>query len=275
MEARLPPARKAALLQELQEFHRRTKCTQRELLSLIGKMSFACKVVPAGRISYAGLLSLVRVDDSFIITCASPRKRSETSSGGWNFLNLEMVVVYYWNPSGHTRQTCSCTQIPQDMVLTGQGRWLTAQRKLSIEWKELYAIVVATAAWGHLWSCKRLLFYCDNQAVCTIWSSGISKDPKLMQLVRQLYFIAAKGNFTILVCHIGFPGDRNLIADTLSRFQVQRFHQLAPEASLAPTPIPANMITGQLWLYQFASIASSTRAMYTSGWHWYLWVLPQ
>ena len=50
MTARLPAAKKEELLSDLQQFIHRHKCCKRELLSLIGKLSFACKVVPAGRI---------------------------------------------------------------------------------------------------------------------------------------------------------------------------------------------------------------------------------
>jgi len=52
IEASITMDRKQALLEELQSLHDRIprKCTKREPLSLIGKLSFACKVVPAGRI---------------------------------------------------------------------------------------------------------------------------------------------------------------------------------------------------------------------------------
>ena len=35
------------------------------------------------------------------------------------------------------------------------------------------------------------------------------------------------------------PGTANLIADALSRQQVQQFRKIAPEAEAEPTPIPA------------------------------------
>lgn len=58
MEARLPLAQKTTLLKDLRGFKGVTKCIQRELLSLIEKMSFACKVVPAGRIFLRWLIDL-------------------------------------------------------------------------------------------------------------------------------------------------------------------------------------------------------------------------
>ena len=59
-EAKLPEEKLTALQQELQHFQNRATanqtCTKRQLLSLIGKLSFACKVIPAGRIFLSRLL---------------------------------------------------------------------------------------------------------------------------------------------------------------------------------------------------------------------------
>ncbi len=47
-----------------------------------------------------------------------------------------------------------------------------------------------------------------------------------MQLVLSLYFIAAKGNFTVSVSHI--HGVNNTLADALSRGHVEKFKAKAP-----------------------------------------------
>ena len=91
-----------------------------------------------------------------------------------------------------------------------------ALRDHSIQFKELFLIYLYTACylWGHPFSQKRLLFHCDKLTVTNIWHSGTSKCPEIMSLVRKLFFIAAKDNFTVNVKHI--PGIDNTIADTLS-----------------------------------------------------------
>ena len=58
MEASITSERKQSLLSELQLLHTHHKCTKHELLSLIGKLSFACKVLPAGRIFLRRLIDL-------------------------------------------------------------------------------------------------------------------------------------------------------------------------------------------------------------------------
>ena len=50
MEASITAKRKDSLLQELHNLYPRRICTKWQLLSLIGKLSFSCKVLPAGRI---------------------------------------------------------------------------------------------------------------------------------------------------------------------------------------------------------------------------------
>ena len=58
MEASITLECKEALLVELNQLYWRRRCKKQELLSLIGKLSFACKVVPSGRIFLHRLIGL-------------------------------------------------------------------------------------------------------------------------------------------------------------------------------------------------------------------------
>ena len=122
------------------------------------------------------------------------------------------------------------------------GRWLQAQWPAEhlhkdITWKELYAITAAVNTWGNLWECKKVLFHCDNEAVCAIWHKGSTKQPEVMALVRMLYFCAARYNIHVLIVHI--VGTNNAIADALSCSQMERFRHLEPDAANQPDHIPA------------------------------------
>ena len=57
-----------------------------------------------------------------------------------------------------------------------------------------------------------------------------------MDLVRAITILTLVHNFTFTAKHI--PGLDNSIADSLSRFQMDRFHLLAPNASPTPYTIP-------------------------------------
>ena len=50
MQAYITMERKRDILQAIQELQGKRTCKKRRLLSLIGKLAFACKVVPPGRI---------------------------------------------------------------------------------------------------------------------------------------------------------------------------------------------------------------------------------
>jgi len=70
-----------------------------------------------------------------------------------------------------------------------------------------------------------------------VWETGTRKSPKIMALVRILFYCATHNNFNICVQHI--PGVDNVIADALSRSQQDHFRRLAPKANLHPDNIPA------------------------------------
>ena len=73
--------------------------------------------------------------------------------------------------------------------------------------------------------CKRIQLYCDNQGVVEVINSRRSNVPRVMDLVRDLTLCTLQHNFYFRAVHV--PGINNNIADSLSRFQMERFHQLA------------------------------------------------
>ena len=58
MMAGISLERKADLILSIQSLRRKDRCTKYQLLSLVGKLSFVCKVIPAGRIFLRRLLDL-------------------------------------------------------------------------------------------------------------------------------------------------------------------------------------------------------------------------
>ena len=108
-----------------------------------------------------------------------------------------------------------------------------------INFKELFAIVAAAFTFGKEWYGKQIIFYSDNLNVSTIWSSGTSKNPLLMRLVRALFLHSARNDFNILIKFI--PGKDNVLADLLSRSQVHRFKQLHRDADKFPTQLPTRV----------------------------------
>ena len=111
--------------------------------------------------------------------------------------------------------------------------------KASMALFELYPIVMAAVLWGEQWCRKRIVVHCDNAATVEIINKRRSKIPFIMKFVRKLVWHQAKNSFVIRAKHIGTAS--NTIADALSRFQINKFRQLAPRADPEPTTcLPAS-----------------------------------
>ena len=248
-ELRLPQEKLTELLSLLSTWSSITKCTKRQLLSLIGKLHFATKVIPAGRIFLRRLINRSTAVDALHHHLYLNSDTRADIAWWRNFLPI-------WNGSApilEPKWTLSTTlQLFTDASsLHGfgayyqgawfRGNWLPQQQLnpttgISIAWQELYAIVAAAAAWGHTWSGRRIMVHCDNKAVVEIWDHYTSKSSTIMSLVRTLHFIAAMNNFHIRISHI--QGVDNTIADALSRDQMSIFHQLVPDANITMTQVP-------------------------------------
>ena len=124
-----------------------------DLLSLIGLLSFAAKVVPPGRTflrrmidlstSLSSLDSAVTLTDSFI-------------KDMWWHSFIEL-----WN--GHSLQLYidSAGSVGYGAYFQGHwfnGMWCAGDMSKSIQWKELYPMVLAATTWGQLWTRRRILF---------------------------------------------------------------------------------------------------------------------
>ena len=120
--------------------------------------------------------------------------------------------------------------------------------------RNFFPLVETASLWGHTWATKRVEFCSDNMAVVSVLSSGPSKDPNLMVLLRYLSLVAARNSFAFTASYT--PGRGNSIADALSRFDFQRFHHLASHAAPMATPIPPSLLAQLLvtWLKSANSI---------------------
>ena len=159
----------------------------------------------------------------------------------WN--GRSFFLLPDWTPAPHLQLfTDSSGTIGFGAYCQGEwfnGRWTAAQLERSIQWRELYPIVLAAAVWGHRWCTLRIRLLCDNLAIVRCLISGSSHCPHVMSLLRSLFLLTAKYNFTISAQHI--PGTHNVIADSLYRFHMQVFRSHAPQASSQPCPLPPSL----------------------------------
>ncbi|KAE8289472.1 hypothetical protein D5F01_LYC11173 [Larimichthys crocea] len=101
---------------------------------------------------------------------------------------------------------------------------------------EIYPVIIAAILWGHEWSKKTIAIYSDNSAAVDIINKGRSHSLDIMQFIRRLTLVSAQHQFIIRASYI--PGHKNAIADSLSRFSLQKFKLLAPDSDPLPTPTP-------------------------------------
>ena len=90
----------------------------------------------------------------------------------------------------------------------------------SIVHLEMLNIVVAPRVWGHFWQHSLITIFCDNQAVVSVVDTSKTRDPFLGLCIRNIWLLTARWDIQLLVKHI--PGNKNYIADTLSRVYSNR-----------------------------------------------------
>ena len=247
-ELRLPQDKLTRLQILIQKWLGKKSCTKRELLSLIGHLQHACRVVPPGR-------SFLRRMIDLSATAKELHHHIRLNAGFRSDLQWWAMFLSDWNGVRLLSvRSIACSK----MVITsdasgnwGCGAFCTNNRWFQVQWpdswssvhitvKELLPIVVACAVWGKAWKGMTVKVRCDNAAVVCIVNSGRSKDHRAMHLMRCLFFFLANYNMFIFAEHI--PGKDNVAADSLSRDNLCLFRHQVPSAAPDPTPIPDELL---------------------------------
>ena len=131
------------------------KCVKRELLSLIGKLSFACKVVPAGRIFLRRLIDLSMTVKHLHHHIRISRDAQLDLVWWYDFLpswsGSSLILDTHWTTSSDMKLYTDASGTEgwgafwSDRWL--QARWSPTQADMPILWKELFAIVSAVNSW--------------------------------------------------------------------------------------------------------------------------------
>ena len=246
-QIRLPRDKLKGLLELLAEWRKKKASTKRDLLSLIGSLSHACKAIKPGRTFLRRLIDLSTVakhNDHFIRLNKSARSDIE-----WWF-----QFARQWNGTAMLSSIAwSDPQITLTSDASGgwgcgaycglewfQLRWSGPTKEFNITVKELIPIVIAAALWGSQWAGSTVKARCDNAAVVAIINRGSSKDQEVMHLMRCLAFIAARYQFSIRASHLS--GVCNTLADALSRDRLSRFRSHHPQARSRPSAISPELL---------------------------------
>ena len=248
LEARLPVNKVHRINNILVSFLDKKSCTKRELLSLLGHLNFASRVIRPGRSFVSHLIFLsTKVKELHHYVKLDTEVRSEIRM--WQlFLQEWNGVSFFLDDNITAAADMHLFTDATDKAFGGifQNKWFQSlfpkdllildNHSPSMALIELYPIVIACFLWGKQWNKKRILFHCDNMATVQILNKGRSKNNVINKLMRMLTWITAQCNFTVHAEHV--PGKLNDIADAISRFQMKKFRSLAPDTDPHPTPCP-------------------------------------
>ena len=245
MEMRISDERLDDVMSELSKWQSRKSCTKRELLSLIGKLNFVSRVVKPGRTFVRRMIELSK-KIKHLHYKVKLNKQFQKDIQWW------LQYLPDWNGKCMIPNTAEYHHLYTDAIDIGfggycEGDWFaeeytsTDERKdKSINWREIEAVAVAAATWGHQWQGKRVIFHCDNDCIVQVVNSGTCRSPEIMDLVRTLFFISARHEFSIHCQYINT--NDNVLADALSRMDFARFHRECLHAS--PHQVIPACITG-------------------------------
>lgn len=244
MSMRLPKDKVESAIQDIKAMYKRKKVSLRDIQSLIGTLNFACRVITPGRAFLRRLISLtVGVKKRHHLIWLTKEARLDLSA--WliflqSFNGISMLLPNKWTSSNEIRMYSDASGAGFAAILG--SRWFQGQfppdwQDVNIAIKELLPVVLAMKLWGPaLLKNSRILFFCDNESVVYIINAQTSKDPVIMKLVRSLVVTTMTFNIHIRAKHI--KGRHNVLADMLSRFQVQEAHATAPWLRQNPELIP-------------------------------------
>ena len=111
----------------------------------------------------------------------------------------------------------------------------------SIMLRELLPVVIAAAIWGQEWRNSVVRVRCDNEGAVAAINSGYSKVQGILHLLRCLFFFRAYYGIHIKAEHI--PGSQNVLADAISRGNLQLLFSQVPGTSSGHTPVSQEVLS--------------------------------
>ena len=85
-----------------------------------------------------------------------------------------------------------------------------------------------------------VVFFTDNAALVDILNKQSSKHTTVMTFLRPLILCCLRHNIFFKARHV--PGLQNSRADFISRFQIDSFKAITPDADPFPTPVPRSLL---------------------------------
>ena len=248
--SRLPDDKIANLRSIIEELLPLPKVTLKQLQSLLGHLNFACRVVAPGRPFCSRVARLMA---GLQAPHHHTRIPKEVKADLWNWLDFlgNYNGVSLWQDTLNMRNDF---QVHSDAAgslgfgLYWRGRWCAKHWPAAwqgeaitrdLTFLEFFPIAVAVHLWVEEFRDHRVCFWSDNQAVVNVLAKQSSRSSRVSALLRAFVLHCLRSNIMFSARFI--PGISNEIADALSRFQMERFRSLAPEAQEHPEYFPEHL----------------------------------
>jgi len=201
----------ASILQWMQPHDRtvpKRSGKKRDLLSLIGLLHHATKVVRPGRAFVQNLIdaaaSVPALDHHVHLSPAAKADLCWWHSflPMWNGVSVLPPESPGFTLVSDASGSWGCGALSESRWF--QLPWPVSWLNVPISPKELVPIIVAVALWGPLWAGSKVRCLCDNMAVVYAVNKGAAKDPHLMRLLHILAFWCAMFNIFLVAHHL--PG---------------------------------------------------------------------
>ena len=238
----VPEEKLAQIKQVCAQWQHKAHCSKRDLQSLLGRLLYVTKCVKASRPFLNRMLELLRQADKQEKVVLTEDFHRDLNWFARFLIKFNGVAFFFHDPVHF--------HIELDASLQGLGAVCGTEvyavpielghKGYQIVHLEMLNILVALRVWTHVWHEKRIVIYCDNQAVVAVINSGKTRDPVLAAITRNIAMLTATHDINLRLVHIS--GKHNIIADALSRigihsnYQVQ-LHHLIPNHTWLRVPI--------------------------------------
>ena len=203
----------------------KTKASKRELQSLVGKLQFVAKCVPAGRVFISRLLAQLRElhdgEGEFRIGEEFQKDLVWWGDCVERFNGKSIILETLWKSPDAIIATDACLQ-GGGGVNWSKRRYFHSQfpaelAAAHINALELVVLVVALKLWGDDCHGLRVQVNCDNMATVEVVNSGRSRDELMLSWLRELAYWCAWHECQVRAVHIA--GKSNRLPDLLSRWE--------------------------------------------------------
>ena len=222
----VPPEKMEKIKSMCQNWENKSRCTKKELQSLLGSLHIT-KCVKNARFFLNRMLDTLRSNhDPHYQAIHLNLEFQKDLKWFQTFLDhFNGVALYHHQP-------CRM-QVEVDASFKGLGgRWKNWVYKLPISEEiahfgivhlEMINVLVALRVWADQWIGQKIVIECDNEAVVSVLKNGRTKDKILAACARNVKMLAAIKDIELWVIHI--KGTNNSVADLLSRWDITSKNQ--------------------------------------------------